>query len=150
MLASIAIPIINKAIRIEQDLYFDGAFLDNIPVYPFLGNEPDYIFCVYFDGWNYQFENPSFDKRIIKLNQFPEKSGMDFIVYDSSSVGQMIDYGYQYTMKTIEKIFAIPNKDHVYAAIEKRNTNTKNRITTEVLLTNLNKAMGRLSKRRIL
>ena len=149
MLASIALPVINKAIRIDGELYFDGAFLDNIPVLPFLKTDLDYIFCIYFDGWNYQFENPSFDKKIIKLNHFPEKSGLDFLVYDSSQIKDMITYAYHYTANTIHELFATPIKENVYAAIQNRNINSKNRITTEILLTNVNKAMGWLSKRNI-
>lgn len=148
MLASVALPVINKAIRIDGDLYFDGAFLDNIPIFPFLETDLDYIFCIYFDGWNYQFENPAFDKKIIKLNHFPEKSALDFLVYDSSQVENMIAYGYHYAINTMTEIFAVPSQENIYEAIKNKNTNSQNRITTEILLTNLNKAMGWLSKRK--
>lgn len=67
LLASVTLPIINKGVRIKNNVYFDGAFLDNIPVYPLLTQDLDFIFCIYFDGWNYQFENQEFDKKIIKL-----------------------------------------------------------------------------------
>lgn len=149
MLAAVTLPVINKAIHINQELYFDGAFLDNIPVLPLVEADVDYIFCVYFDGWNYQFENPSFDRKIIKLNQFPEKSGFDFLSYDSSQVENMITYAYHYTAHTINEIFTSPSREEVYSNIQKRNRNSKNRITAEILLTNLNKAVGWLSKRKL-
>ena len=34
--ASVAMPIYNKAVRVESKKYFDGAMVDNIPVYPLL------------------------------------------------------------------------------------------------------------------
>ena len=150
MMASIAIPVINKGVNIEGNLYFDGAFLDNIPVFPLIEKDMDYIFCIYFDGWNYLFENKEFDRRIIKLNQFPEKSGIDFMFYDPFKIEQMIQISYDYTSSVIKEIFASSCKEEVYAAIKRKNTVSKNRITTEMLLTNLNKAMARFSKRKIL
>lgn len=149
MLAAVTLPVINKAIHINEELYFDGAFLDNIPVFPLMEADVDYIFCIYFDGWNYQFENPSFDKKIIKLNQFPEKSGFDFLVYDSSRVEDMITQAYRYTVHTINEIFTSPSREEIYSNIQNRNKNSKNRITTEILLTNLNKVAGWLSKRNL-
>lgn len=150
MLASVALPIVNKAIRIDGKLYFDGAFLDNIPVFPFLEMDLDYIFCIYFDGWNYRFENSEFDRKIIKLNHFPEKSGFDFLVYDSSQVENMIQFGYHYATQTIDEIFSAASQEDTYDSIQIRNVNSKNRITAEILLTNLNKAVGWLSKRKLL
>ena len=96
------------------------------------------------------FEDKEFDKRIIKLNQFPEKSGIDFMFYDPLKIEQMIQIGYDYTSSVIKEIFVSSCKEDVYAAIKRKNTVSKNRITTEILLTNLNKAMARFSKRKIL
>ena len=150
LLASVTLPIINKGVRIKNNVYFDGAFLDNIPVYPLLTQDLDFIFCIYFDGWNYQFENQEFDKKIIKLHHFPKKSGLDFIIYDSSKIDQMIDFSYTYTSNIIDKIFFSDNRSDIYSRINIQNTQQKNRITSEILLTNLNRAMLRLSKRNIL
>ena len=150
MKAAIAIPVVNKSVRIQGDSYFDGAFLDNIPVFPLIEKDLDYIFCIYFDGWNYQFENKEFDQRVIKLNQFPDKSGMDFMFYDPSKTKEMIKNGYQYANLVINDLFVSSQKEEIYAEIQKKNIAAKNRITTEILLTNLNKAMSRFSKREIL
>lgn len=150
MLAAVALPIINKGIRIKNNVYFDGAFLDNIPVYPLLTQDLDFIFCIYFDGWNYQFESQEFDKKIIKLHHFPKKSGLDFAIYDSAKIDQMINFSYTYTSNVIDKIFSSNNIDDIYHRINIQNSEQKNRVTSEILLTNLNRIMLKLSKRNIL
>ena len=45
---AIAIPILTLGEVIDGDRILDGAFLDNIPVYPLLDKDLDYIFCIYF------------------------------------------------------------------------------------------------------
>ena len=129
----------------------DGAFIDNIPVYPLLEKNIDYIFCIYFEEKNYIFENESFDKKVIKLNRFPSKGRLDLFVYDSNSIDEMIDFGYEYTMQTIEKIFATDNKDDIYRRIsESESSEGIKRVTTDFVLNNIAKAVARLSKRKIL
>ena len=150
MLASVALPFVNKGIRIKNNIYFDGAFLDNIPVYPLLTQNLDFIFCIYFDGWNYQFESQEFDKKIIKLHHFPKKGKLDFAIYDSAKIDQMIDFSYAYTSDIIDKIFFSDNRNDIYQRIHIQNIQTKNRFTSEIVLTNLNRVMLKLSKRNIL
>ena len=62
----------------------------------------------------------------------------------------MIDFSYTYTSNIIDKIFFSDNRSDIYSRINIQNTQQKNRITSEILLTNLNRAMLRLSKRNIL
>ncbi|MBQ6893777.1 MAG: hypothetical protein IJN48_06175, partial [Clostridia bacterium] len=68
--ASVAMPIYNHAVKIGNTSYFDGAMVDNIPVYPLMKHNLDYIICIYFDDTCYKFENTYFDNKIIKLT-FP-------------------------------------------------------------------------------
>ena len=71
--ASVAMPIYNRAVYIDNTPYFDGAMVDNIPVYPLLKHKLDYIVCIYFDDVYYKFENTYFDNKIIKIT-FPAEN----------------------------------------------------------------------------
>ena len=46
--ASVAMPVYNKAVKIGSTSYFDGAMVDNIPVFPLMKHNLDYIICIYF------------------------------------------------------------------------------------------------------
>ena len=149
--AAIAVPVITRSVRIGNDVCMDGAFIDNIPVFPMLEKNIDYIFCLYFEEKNYIFENAAFNKKVIKLNSFPSKGRLDLFIYDSNSVDEMIKYGYEYTMKTIDKLFISDNKDEVYRRIsELEAPEPQKRVTTDFVLNNIAKAVARLSKRKIL
>ena len=45
--ASVAMPIYNRAVNINGISYYDGAVIDNIPVFPLLKHKLDYIICFY-------------------------------------------------------------------------------------------------------
>ena len=153
--ASVAMPIYNRSVKLDKTSYFDGAMVDNIPVYPLLKHELDYIICVYFDDTCYKFENTFFDNRIIKIT-FPAKSMVkQSVIFKQESIDHMIKKGYDRTTQILEKVFAegYDNLPHVYNTICYMNQNTKNdslRITGDVLVTNLNKITQRLTKRKIL
>lgn len=151
--AAIAIPIFNKGIRLNDCTFFDGAFLDNIPVFPLLKEDLDYIFCIYFDTQNYLFENDIFNEKIIKLYQFPTKQPWSSFTFDPTRFDSMIEYGYKYTDTVIKSIFSEQQHDKIHCRIcELNNTSfmqIKRRLTCDVILTNTNKMMKRLAKRKI-
>ena len=66
--ASVAMPVYNHAVQIESTAYYDGAMIDNIPVYPLLKHNLDYMICIYFDDICYKFENTYFDNKIVKIS----------------------------------------------------------------------------------
>ncbi len=151
--ASIAFPIYNKSVKIGKRNYFDGGFIDNIPVYPMLKHELDYIICVYFDDIGYKFEHKQFDDKIIKIT-FPNMGNIknSFFV-DQETVDEMISEGYERTMYVLRSIFANGHEDKeaVYRAISIHNKNMgapKLRLTTDVVITNVNKALSTLLKRK--
>ena len=151
--ASIAVPVITKSVKIGGDICMDGAFIDNIPVYPLLDKELDYIFCIYFEEKNYIFENTEFNSKVIKLNRFPSKGRLDLFVYDSGAVDDMFQYGYDYAKRIMDMVFATEDAEETkrrIAELSARMPQPQKRITTDFVLNNIAKAVARLSKRKIL
>lgn len=153
--ASVAMPAYNRAVPLDNTSYFDGAMIDNIPVYPLLKHSLDYIICIYFDDACYKFENTYFDNKVIKIT-FPCESVLEqSIFFNRDSIEDMIKKGYDRTMYLLKTVFAegYDNLDYIYRTIDYMNQNNKCnslRITGDVLVTNLNKIMQRLTKRKIL
>lgn len=151
--ACIALPMYNKSVKIDGAAFFDGAIIDNIPVYPLMQKKLDYLICIYFDDVCYKFENTNFDNKIIKIT-FPSSSVLkQSMVLKKESIENMIDVGYEKTTEILSKIFANGYKDteFIYEAIQKTHTENKNlRITGDVFVTNLNKITQQLAKRKIL
>ena len=153
--ASVAMPIYNRSVQIDNTSYFDGAMVDNIPVYPLLKHNIDYIICIYFDDTCYKFENTYFDNKIIKIT-FPSESMLkQSVVFKQDSIDDMIKNGYDRTMYLLKTVFSegYENLEYIYRTIEHMNQSNKSnslRITGDVLVTNLNKLTQRLTKRKVL
>lgn len=153
--ASVAMPVYNRSVQLDDTSYFDGAMIDNIPVYPLLKHNLDYIICIYFDDTCYKFENTYFDNKIIKIT-FPGESVLkQSVIFKQDSIEDMIKAGYDRSMYLLKSVFSEGYEDleYIYRTIDYMNRNNKNnslRITGDVLVTNLNKITQRLTKRRIL
>ncbi len=153
--ASIAMPIYNHPVKLGSTSYFDGALIDNIPVFPLLRHEPDYIVCVYFDDICYKFENSGFDNRIIKITFPCENIVKESLVFSQDSIENMIKRGDETATAIISPIFSkgYENLEHIYSALQSINSESKNkrlRITGDMIVTNLNKVTQRLLKRKVL
>ena len=148
---AIAIPILTAGHIVDGERILDGAFLDNIPVYPLIDKDLDYIFCIYFDNRKYFFENDDFNKKIVKIYDFPNEKMLELMVFNPKSMEGMIQYGYDYTMKTIKELFTSDDPEDVYKAIAERDENTeaahKPRLTADIVLTGINDVTTRYSKR---
>lgn len=153
--ASVAMPVYNRSVQLDDTSYFDGAIIDNIPVFPLLKHNLDYIICIYFDDIHYKFENTYFDNKIIKII-FPSESMLKkSIVFEQDSIKKMIKSGYERTMYLLKAVFSkgYENLGYIYRAIEYTNQNNKSnglRITGDVLVSNLNRITQRLTQRKIL
>lgn len=149
--ASVAMPFYNRAVRVDDSLYFDGAMMDNIPVFPLLRHKLDCVICIYFDDTYYKFENAYFDNKIIKITFPCRKVIKPSLIFSQISIENMIESGYDRTIGILKFIFCNGYQDieSVYNAIECRNQSTSRnlRITGDVLITNLNKITQKLSKR---
>lgn len=151
--ACVAMPICNRAIRINGIPYFDGAMVDNIPVYPLLRQKLDYVVCIYFDDVYYRFENAEFDRSVIKLT-FPSKSIVnESLIFRRNAINQMVEDGYQRTCEQLDEVFqkGYQDRDFIYQAIQKRDhehTPTL-RLTGDVMVSGLNRFAQKFAKRRI-
>lgn len=152
--ASVAMPVYNRSVQLDDTSYFDGAMVDNIPVYPLLKHDLDYLICIYFDDAYFKFENAHFDNKVIKIT-FPAKSMLkESLVFTKDRIDEMIRDGYDRTTELLQTVFAegYENLDHIYHTIDEMNQNNKGnrlRITGDVLVTNLNKITQRLTKRKL-
>ena len=138
--AAISFPIFTRGVVIDGTRYLDGALLDNIPIYPLIDKDLDYIFCIYFDNSRYVFESPDFDKKVIKLHDFPNQDRLEVLFCDPGSYERMYDYGYRYTTDLLNKLFA--DSERVYEAIALHNATNepayKHRLTADVVLSGIN------------
>ncbi len=151
MRGAIAIPIFSNGELINGDRILDGAFLDNIPVYPLVDKNVDYIFCIYFDNFKYTFENEEFDSKIIKVFDFPNDKKLELMTFKPANFDSMIQYGYDYMINTIDGIFTSDDTEKIYEAIAYRDknqvSNYKPRFTADVVLNNINVMTKHYSKR---
>ena len=150
--ACVSMPVYNKSVKIDDAAFFDGAMIDNIPVYPLIEKELDYLICIYFDSVCYKFESTSFDNKIIKIT-FPSETVLkQSIMLDQNAVDNMIYVGYERTFEILSHIFSngYEDKRFIFNAIKaKQSTEKSLRLTGDVFVTNLNKITQQLSKKKI-
>ena len=95
--ASVAMPIYNYPVQINESRYYDGALIDNIPIFPFMKLSVDLIICIYFDSYCYKFENEYLDNKILKLTFSKDKFFKESLVFEKDSIDYMILEGYKKT-----------------------------------------------------
>ena len=152
--ASVALPVINESVEINGKYYLDGGFGDIIPVYPLLDKEIDYVICVYFDDCCYTFEDPEFDKKVIKITFPPKRTLRDSLVLEKDVIEEMFKDGYFRAKEVLDRAFMNGTEDlpYILNSIEEMNGEYKEkklRLTVDVMATGLNKVMGQLTKRKI-
>lgn len=139
--ASVAMPVYNQTVKIDGTCYYDGAMLDNIPVYPLLNKKLDYIICLHFDTYNYRFENKHFDRKIIQIT-FPNENFIkQSLVFKKENIERMITRGYDHTNYLLKNIIGEDYTDveRIKQSIVHKNDDNAIRITGDVLTTNFNK-----------
>jgi len=153
--ASVALPVCNRAVQVDGSGYYDGAVVDNIPVFPLLDREIDYVICIYFDDICYKFENTEFDNKIIKITFPNETSLRQSFVFQQDSIDKMLEEGYEKAKNILKEYFSdgYDNLEQIYRNIDHVNRNSKDsrlRLTGDVIITNFNKITQRLTKKKIL
>ncbi len=151
MKGAIAIPIFSKGEFVNGDRILDGAFLDNIPVYPLIDKDIDYVFCIYFDNYKYFFESEEFDSKVIKVFDFPNEKMLELMTFNPENLEGMINYGYKHMNDVMDRIFVSDDKEQIMAAIKEYDNSDDNvyqhRLTADVVLNNINVVTKRYSKR---
>lgn len=149
--ASVAMPVYNQSVKINGNSYFDGAMIDNIPVYPLVNKKLDYIICVYFDTYTYRFESKNFDSKVIQIT-FPNETFIkQSLIFTKENIDHMIVKGYDHTNYLLNGIIG---KDHtdverIKKCIGHKNDDNKIRITGDVLTTNFNKVAKKFVRKDI-
>ena len=153
--ASVALPVCNRSVQVDGSGYFDGATVDNIPVFPLLDREIDYIICIYFDDICYKFESTDFDNKIIKIT-FPDETSLkQSFVFQQDRIDNMLEVGYERTKNVLKEYFSdgYDNLEQIYRNIDFINQNSKDsrlRLTGDVIITNFNKITQKLARKKIL
>ena len=148
-------PVCNRSVKVDGSEYHDGAVVDNVPVFPFLDREFDYVICIYFDDVWYKFESADFDNKIIKITFPNETSLKQSFVFQQDSIDDMLEVGYERTKNILKQYFSdgYDNLEQIYRNIEFINQNNKDsrlRLTADVIITNFNKITQKLTRRKIL
>ncbi len=152
--AAIAMPLGNLPVKIGKQRFFDGGYVDNIPVYPLLAHKPDYIICCHFDGYHYMYEDEDTDSRILEI-VFPDDKLMSrSIFFQHESIVYMMQAGYDNARAKLEAIFGKGTEDVERIRAEIRALNEADgsqrpRLTFDVAITNLNKMSRRLTRKKI-
>ncbi len=153
--ASVSLPVYNQSVQIGNTQYFDGAMIDNIPVFPLTETDYDYIICIYFDERCYKFENADFDSKVIKIT-FPAESMLrQSLVFRRDKIEKMLKDGYDITKSSLSPFFekGYDNLDYIYEKIEEQNRSEVSaglRLTGDVIVTNLNKITQRLTRKKLI
>lgn len=153
--ASVSLPPIGRTVKIGGTNYLDGGVIDNIPVFPLLDHDLDYIICIYFDERAIEFEKAAFDGRIIKVC-FPDRPGFgDSIFLKEERVSDMFEVGRETAKGVFSAAFSrgytnIPAVMDSIAAMNAAAGKPKLRLTIDVLASNLNRVAQRFAARRIL
>lgn len=153
--ASVALPTFCEAVEIGGMKYLDGALIDNIPIKPLMKHPLDYIIVIHFDGGSYTFENEYFDNKLIKINFMDDRLIKDSLAFDKASIHHMIQQGYEKGSAILNMILANGPDDlnSVYRRIEILNSIMQDkhlRITGDIVLNNINKAMRKVISRNII
>lgn len=154
--ASVAMPVFSKAVKIDGKKYYDGGTIDNIPVFPLMKHDLDYIICIYFDEYNYSFEGSEFNDRIIKITfNDNEKIMSNSIWFTKEGTEKMMKDGYDRAKEVLDLVFreGTDNLPVIYKNIKELdalNPDKKLRVTVDVAIHSLNKMMKLISKRRII
>lgn len=151
--ASIAMPFYNKGVSIGSKMLFDGAVIDNIPIFPVLKNELDYVICIYFDDFNYVFEDHSWDSKIIQLTFPDNKLISNSVNIKHESIIYMMEEGYKRTKEMLSVVFSegVDNLDVIYKKIAEMNSlNSQKviRLTGDVIVTNMNKLLKKIVRKK--
>ncbi len=153
--AAVAFPPFTKAVKIHGRSYYDGALVDDIPFYPLMQNDLDYVICIYFNGYNYVFETDEFTGKVIKI---PFESDAKFLKtsfwFEREGIERMMQEGYDKAKAALDEVFVdgTENLERIYAHIrerDERHAGSTIHITGDVIVSRANEVFRRFAKRQV-
>lgn len=152
--ASVAMPIYNHPVMFDGKNYYDGAMVDNIPVFPLVKKDLDLVICIYFDNNDYVFENLLFDRRVLRVTYPTKQFILDSVRFENKNIDSMIALGREMGREILSPVFEnlSGDRDKIYAYIKQRNASSgarEVRVTGDLLVTNINKVVKNLAKHKI-
>ena len=153
--AGVAIPAYNRAVCIDGKSYYDGAFIDNIPLYPLIRHSLDFIIVIHFDDTYYKFENAQIDSKVIQLSVPSKNLLRELVTFSNANVDAMIEEGYKETLPILRMIFSNGYEDletvnQNIICLNKQHRDRSLRLTAGIIATNVNKITQMLTNRKIL
>lgn len=143
--ASVALPPFNNPVNILGNGYVDGALVDNIPIGTLIGKELDCIICIYFEDYNYDFENYDINAKTIKINHQSDMFMKNVFLFKHEYIEKMICEGYGYGRSVLQNFFVngnlMPSFKDTIADFNMKNSNLKWYVTCEVVTKRLNKVI---------
>lgn len=152
--ASVALPIYNRPVTLDDKKFYDGAMVDNIPVYPLISKDLDLIICIYFDNCSYIFENLFFDKKVLRITYPTKQFILDSVRFERKNIDSMMKLGYELGQKYLSPVFEkyYGDNEKIYSYIKKLSEKDgvrEVRVTGDMLVTNINKVVQNLAKHKI-
>ena len=153
--ASVAFIPICRPVCLNGKYYYDGAVIDNIPVYPLYKHSLDFIICIYFDEYNYLFESEYFDNKVVKISLYNKNEVLNkSIWFTRESTEQMFADGYKKARSVLEFVFSkgVSDADAVcsrIASLNDLNPQKKPRLTGDIAIRNLNKIIKKVTGRKM-
>lgn len=114
--AGISLPPFHPPVKIQNNYFYDGALLDNIPVFPLEQKPLDYIFCFYFDQADYSFGKPELNQKIIRFNFWDNTIVKASLFATPKEITQMIESGYHQTAYRLDAILknGLEDKEYIH------------------------------------
>lgn len=150
--ASIALPFCSAPVHIGDRDFYDGGLVDKIPLGPLCREQLDITICVYFDKYNYIFNDPEQDARIMKVTFADNSVLRTSFYYDTARVEKMIGDGYRRMSEALRWISDGAGEtvaiDRRIAEWNEQNINMHQpRINSDVVISNLNRLTSVLARR---
>ena len=154
MESSVVLPVFCSPIEIDGIKHYDGAVVDNIPTFPLLEKNEDFVVACYFDRTDVFFENDDFNSKVYRLNFMDSGLLKDSFTFEESSLREMISVGYETALGMIDELEL--RKDDAQLTREKLREKYSNlkcsekHITGDIIVRGLNRINTKLARKRII
>ena len=151
--ASVAMPVYNEAVTIDGERFFDGAMVDNIPLYPLTRYPPDVILCVHFEGERCCFDS-ALDERMLHITFSEESVLARSVRFSEESTAHMLKTGYETAAANLNMVFGDDaDPEQIYTRLQilrQRRGKGERYLSGDMAVRNLNRLVQRLIRKKII